>query len=41
MYHTEEQHDKIVRGLTKTEKKPRKKTQAQIFYVKPGKNKSK
>ena len=41
MYHSVEQQDKIVRALTKTEKKPRKKTQAQIFFVKSGKNKSK
>jgi len=41
MYHTKEQQDKIIRTLTEKEKKPKKKTQAQIFFVKTSKKKSK
>ena len=41
MYHTKEQQDKIIRTLTEKEKKPKKKSQAQIFFVKTSKKKSK
>jgi len=41
MYHTQEQQDKIIRTLTEKEKKPKKKSQAQLFVVKSDKKKSK
>jgi hypothetical protein len=41
MYHTPEQETKIIRTLTEKEKKPKKKSEAQIFFVKSSKKKSK
>jgi hypothetical protein len=34
MYHTPEQKKKFIETLTKKEKKPRKKTENQIFFIK-------
>ncbi len=41
MYHSREQTRKIIRTLNEKEKKPKKKTEAQIFVVKKSTKKSK
>ena len=39
-YHTPQQREKIVNTILKKEKKPKKKTEKQIFAVKSNKKKS-
>ena len=41
MYHTEFQSEKMIKLLTEPERKPRKKKEHQIFFVKKPKKKSK
>jgi len=41
MYHTEFQSEKMIKLLTEPERKPRKKTEKQLFFVKKTIKKSK
>tara|TARA_R110000823_G_scaffold41998_1_gene110235 strand:- start:226 stop:357 length:132 start_codon:yes stop_codon:yes gene_type:complete len=41
MYNTKRQEQKIIKTMTEPERKPRKKKEGQIFFVKKSKKKSK